>query len=114
MLLHERDGRERRGDHVLALGLGVKLARLVFLGRRAAIDGQKVGCQGEIALDRELACHVFDMRVEPAMTMTAGRLPYVLPAPAGYAGELLPCGASGLAYRQYANAIPLPVPAEER
>ncbi len=67
MLLHERDGRERRGDHVLALGLGVKLARLVLLRRRTAVDGQKVGREREVAFDRESARHVFDMRVEPAV-----------------------------------------------
>jgi len=32
-----------RRDHVLAFRLGVKLARLVLVGRRAAIDGQEVG-----------------------------------------------------------------------
>ena len=67
MLLHERDGRERCRDHVLALGLGVKLARLVLFRRRTAVDGQKVGREHEVAFDRESARHVFDMWVEPAV-----------------------------------------------
>ncbi len=67
MLLHERDGGEGGRDHILALGLGVKLARLVFLGRRAASDREKIGRQGEIALDREAARHILDMRIEAAV-----------------------------------------------
>ena len=67
VLLHERNGGEGRRDHVFAFGFLVKLARPVFLGRRAAVHGQEVGREREIALDRQSARDVLDMRVEPAV-----------------------------------------------
>jgi hypothetical protein len=61
---HEQHGGERRRDHVLALGLGVVLARLVLVGRRLAVDRQEIGGEREGALDRKPPRHLPDLRVE--------------------------------------------------
>ena len=47
----------------------MKFARLVLLGRRAAVHRQKIGRKSEIALYRQAARHVLDVRVEPPVLM---------------------------------------------
>ena len=53
-----------RRDHVLAFRLGVKLARLVLVGGRAAIDGQQIGRQRQKAFRRVSAGDILDVGVQ--------------------------------------------------